>query len=157
MQFLGNSEMKIDTKGRLFLPSIFRRQLQNASEEYLILRKDIYQNCLALYPESTWNKQLEELKSKLNKWNPAHRMILRQFVSDVELVMLDGNGRFLIPKRYLKLAGVNQEVKFIGVDDTIEIWAKENCEEPFLDADVFSCELEKIMGNNEMKEDGYGK
>lgn len=148
MRFLGNIEMKIDTKGRLFLPSVFRKQLQNASEECLILRKDIFQECLVLCPESTWNEELNELRERLNKWNPKDQMIFRQFVSDVEVISLDSNGRFLLPKRYIKLAHINQEVKIIGVDNTMEIWAKELCDQPFMDPEEFSFELEKIMSKN---------
>lgn len=103
MRFLGNSEAKTDAKGRVFFPAVFRKQLQTAAEECLILRKDTYQDCLVLYPESVWNEQMNELRSKLNRWNSKHQMIFRQFVSDVEIITLDGNGRFLIPKRYLKL------------------------------------------------------
>ena len=121
MRFLGNSEAKTDAKGRVFFPAVFRKQLQTAAEECLILRKDTYQDCLVLYPESVWNEQMNELRSKLNRWNSKHQMIFRQFVSDVEIITLDGNGRFLIPKRYLKLADIRQEVRFIGMDDTIEI------------------------------------
>ena len=40
MRFLGNSEAKTDAKGRVFLPAVFRKQLQAASQECLILRKD---------------------------------------------------------------------------------------------------------------------
>ena len=61
MRFLGNSEAKTDAKGRVFLPANFRKQLQTASEESLIMRKDIYQDCLILYPESAWNEQMNEL------------------------------------------------------------------------------------------------
>jgi Uncharacterized protein conserved in bacteria len=153
VRFIGNIEMKIDTKGRLFLPSIFRKQLQGASEEYLVMRKDIFQNCLVLYPENTWNYQLNELRSRLSKWNSKDQMIFRQFVSDVEIVSLDSNGRFLIPKRYIKLANINQEVKIIGVDDTIEIWAKEMCEQPFMNPEDFSDELEKIMDNKNISKE----
>ena len=46
MRFLGNSEAKTDAKGRVFLPAVFRKQLQAASQECLILRKDTYQDCL---------------------------------------------------------------------------------------------------------------
>ena len=106
MRFLGNSEAKTDAKGRVFFPAVFRKQLQTAAEECLILRKDTYQDCLVLYPESVWNEQMNELRSKLNRWNSKHQMIFRQFVSDVEIITLDGNGRFLIPKRYLKLADI---------------------------------------------------
>ncbi len=148
MRFLGNSEAKTDAKGRVFLPAIFRKQLQAAAEEYLVLRKDTYQDCLVLYPESVWNQQMNELRARLNNWNAKHRMVFRQFVSDVEIITLDGNGRFLIPKRYLKLAGIGEEVRFIGMDDTIEIWAKEMAEHPFMAPEEFERELEMIMGTD---------
>lgn len=146
MRFLGNSEAKADAKGRVFLPSAFRKQLQAASEENLVLRKDTYQDCLVLYPESVWNEQLNDLQGRLNRWNARHRMIFRQFVADVEIITLDGNGRFLIPKRYLKLAGIQEEVRFIGMDDTVEIWAKETADKPFLPLEEFERELERVMG-----------
>ncbi len=145
MRFLGNSEAKLDAKGRVFLPATFRKQLQAAAEECLIMRKDTYQNCLVLYPESAWNEQMSELRSRLNRWDSKHQMIFRQFVSDVEIVTLDSNGRFLIPKRYLKLAHIDQEVRFIGLDDTIEIWSRQSVETPFIDAELFGKELEEIM------------
>ena len=114
----------------------------------LILRKDTYQDCLVLYPENVWNEQMNELRCKLNRWNSKHQMIFRQFVSDVEVITLDGNGRFLIPKRYLKLAKIQQDVRFIGLDDTIEIWSKEIADKPFITPEDFGKELEEIMGTN---------
>lgn len=153
MRFLGNSEAKTDPKGRVFLPSIFRSRLSAESEEGLILRKDTYQDCLVLYPESVWNQQMNELRAKLNRWDARHQQIFRQFVSNVELIALDGNGRFLIPKRYLQLAHIKEQVRFIGMDDTIEIWAKEVAEQHFMSAEEFGMELEKLMGtNNDSKE-----
>ena len=50
MRFLGNSEARTDAKGRVFLQDIFRKQLQAAAEECLIMRKDTYQSCLVIYP-----------------------------------------------------------------------------------------------------------
>ena len=146
MRFLGNSEAKTDAKGRVFLPAIFRKQLQAAAEECLIMRKDTYQDCLVLYPESAWNEQMNELRERLNRWNPKHQTIFRQFVSDVEIITLDANGRFLIPKRYLKLANIAQDVRFIGMDDTIEIGSKETADKPFMNPEEFGKELEDIMG-----------
>ena len=43
MRFLGNIEAKIDAKGRVFLPATFRKVLQAAGEESLVLRKDVFQ------------------------------------------------------------------------------------------------------------------
>ena len=145
MRLLGNIEAKVDAKGRVFLPAVFRKALQTAAEETLVMRKDVFQQCLVLYPESVWNAQMDLLRSRLNRWNRTHQEIYRQFVSDVELLTLDGNGRFLIPKRYLRMADISQEVKFIGMGDTIEIWSTALTEKPFMEPDDFGKALEEVM------------
>ncbi len=145
MRFLGNIEAKTDAKGRVFLPAVFRKVLQASGSESLVLRKDIFQNCLVLYPESVWNEQMDSLRARLNRYNAQHQKIFRQFVSEVELVNLDGNGRFLIPKRYLSMAAIRQDVKFIGMGDTIEIWSNEKVEESLMSSDEFGQALEEIM------------
>jgi MraZ protein len=89
---------------------------------------------------------MNELRERLNRWDPTHQMVFRQFVSDVEIITLDANGRFLIPKRYLKMAHIEQDVRFIGMDNTIEIWAKEMADKPFMAPETFEKELQKIMG-----------
>ena len=145
MRFLGNIEAKTDAKGRAFLPAVFRKMLQASGSESLVLRKDIFQDCLVLYPESVWNEQMDTLRGKLNRYNAQHQKIFRQFVSEVEMTALDGNGRFLIPKRYLQMAGIQQNIKFIGMGDTIEIWANEKVEESKMDGEEFGQALESIM------------
>ena len=147
MRFLGNIEAKTDSKGRVFLPAVFRKVLQAASEESLVLRKDVFQPCLVLYPESVWNEQMDTMRRSLNRWNREQQEIYRQFVSDVELVTLDSNGRVLIPKRYMKMADIEQGIKFIGMGDTIEIWSTAKTEKPFMDPDDFGKALEEVMGN----------
>ena len=145
MRFVGNIEAKADSKGRVFLPACFRRILQANGCEKVMLRKDVYQDCLVIYPEESWNEQLNLLRSRLDKWNAKHQMIFRQFVADVEELGIDSNGRILLPKRYMNMANIKQEVRFIGMDDTIEIWAKEKVEKPFMTPEEFGEELEKIM------------
>ena len=110
MRFIGNIEAKIDAKGRAFLPAVFRKVLQASGEENLVLRKDVFQNCLVLYPESVWNERLDLLKSQLHPWKHTHQQMFRQFVSEAEVVTLDGNGRFLISKRLLKVAEIDQDI-----------------------------------------------
>lgn len=145
MRFLGNIEAKVDSKGRVFLPSAFRKVLQTSGEESLVLRKDVFQSCLVLYPESVWNEQMDLLRSKLSRWNMQHQTLFRQFVSDVEMLSLDGNGRMLLPKRYLQMAEIEQSVKFIGMGDTIEIWAGEKTQKPFMESGDFGALLEEVM------------
>ena len=155
MRFLGNIEAKTDAKGRAFLPAVFRKMLQASGSESLVLRKDIFQDCLVLYPESVWNEQMDTLRGKLNRYNAQHQKIFRQFVSEVEMTALDGNGRFLIPKRYLQMAGIQQNIKFIGMGDTIEIWAKEKVEESKMDGEEFGQALESIMAQDNAPVETY--
>lgn len=146
LQFLGNIEAKTDAKGRIFIPAIFRKCLQNEGESFLVLRKDIFQNCLVLYPGSVWESEINELRNRLSKWNREQQQIFRQFVLDAERLEIDANGRVLIPKRYLQMAFIETNVRFLGVDNTIEIWAKEELEKPLVDPDEFSSKLEELMG-----------
>lgn len=145
MRFLGNIEAKTDAKGRAFLPATFRKVLQAGGEERLILRKDVFQPCLVLYPESVWNEQMDAMRQRLNRWNKQHQRVFRQFVSEVELVTLDGNGRLLIPKRYQRMADIEQDIKFVGMGDTIEIWGIQKAEEQLMSPEEFGNALEELM------------
>ena len=149
MRFFGTIEAKTDAKGRAFLPASFRKILQTGGEERLVMRKDVFQPCLVLYPESVWNVQLDALRQRLNRWNKQHQQVFRQFVSEVEILTLDGNGRFLIPKRYLRMADIEQDIKFVGLDDTIEIWSNKKAEEHQMSAEEFGSALEELMGHEE--------
>ncbi|KAF5057265.1 Transcriptional regulator MraZ [anaerobic digester metagenome] len=145
LQFLGNIEAKTDAKGRIFVPAVFRKRLQGAEEDFLVLRKDIFQDCLVLYPGTVWENEIETLRSRLNKWNKEQQQVFRQFVLDAERIEMDASGRILIPKRYMVLVGIESEVRFLGVDNTIEIWAKEKLEKPLVDPDEFSERLQELM------------
>ena len=131
MRFLGSIEAKTDAKGRVFLPAVFRKVLQASAEESIVLCKDLF--------------QMDVLRSRLSRWDAGHQQLFRQFVSDVELLSLDGNGRFLIPKRYLQMAEIQQCIKFIGMGDTIEIWSEAHTRSPFMEADQFGKAIEEVM------------
>jgi len=149
VRFLGNIDAKTDTKGRAFLPATFRKVLNASGEESLILRKDIFEPCLVLYPQSVWNQRMDALRKRLSRWNKHDQMIYRQFVTDVEIITLDNSGRFLIPKRYLKMVNIDQQIRFTGMDDCIEIWATGDSEQPFMSAEEFSKAMEETMGTDD--------
>lgn len=148
MRFLGNIEAKADAKGRVFLPATFRKVLQQEGIEQLVMRKDVHEDCLVLYPESVWNEQMDNMRSRLNRWNRQHQQLYRHFVSDVETLTLDGNGRFLIPRRYQEMAHIEQSVRFIGVGDTIEIWSDGDYERFANEKDDFASALEALMSDD---------
>ena len=167
MKFIGTTEAKVDSKGRVFLPAMFRRviasSLENNGEEgvkdktgsaevknssggemSLIMRKDLFEDCLVLYTEQTWEQRMNELTSRLSVWSRHDQALKRRFSADAEWLTLDNNGRMLLPKRYLKMAGIEGEVTFIGMDDTIEIWASSKLKE-HQESEDFAAEIEKVM------------
>lgn len=147
LRFLGNIEAKLDVKGRVFIPAAFRKVLQQSGDTDLILRKDIFQNCLVLYPTEVWNEEVSRLRSRLNRWGKQQQHIFRQFLLDAERLEMDANGRILIPKRYQDLVKIESEVRFIGIDNTIEIWAKGELEATILPSEDFGIELERLMND----------
>ncbi len=148
LQFLGNIEAKIDAKARIFVPAAFRKILQSSDQNTLILRKDIFQNCLILYPIQVWEEEVAKLRSRLNRWDKEQQALFRQFVVDAERLEMDTNGRILIPKRYCQMVGITSDVRFLGVDNTIEIWTNDSLEQTLVPADDFSSRIQALMNND---------
>lgn len=145
MQFLGSIEARIDAKMRVFVPANFRKVLQAAGQSVLILRKDIFQDCLVLYPECIWEAEIEKLRTRLSRWDKKQQLLFRQFVVDTERLELDANGRILIPKRCLQMINAGVEIQFLGVDNTIEIWAKNQLYDSLIAPEDFAEEIQRIM------------
>lgn len=145
MRLIGTIDARVDQKGRVFLPVLFRRTMTEVDGGRWILRTNVFEHCLVLYPEQEWFARLDELHARLSVWNREDEQILRQFVADAEWITLDAGGRLLIPKRYMKMADIKQNVTFIGMDSTIEIWAKELRQEQ---QENFGEALQKRMAEN---------
>jgi len=145
MRFTGNIDAKVDQKGRVFVPSSFRKIILQEKEQGLILRRDIFQRCLILYPAEVWDEQVDAITAKTNMFDRNGRNALRQFVAGAEAVSLDSGGRILIPKRYLEEAGIKNDVRFIGMDNTIEIWNRQDAEDLRNQPEALADCLEKMM------------
>lgn len=149
MRFLGNIEAKADAKGRVFLPATFRKVLEAEGEDTLVLRKDIHQKCLVLYPLSIWNSLLDAIMAHVNPFDRDGQMLLREYVSSAEELTLDATGRFLLQRKFMTMADIKQSVHFIGVGQTIEIWASEKLEQPFIPQEEFAAKLSALMTDAE--------
>ena len=145
-RFIGDYPGKTDAKGRVFLPAAFRKVLEAEEEKNLVLRNDVFQKCLVLYPESVWNEQLDSLRSQVNQWNSRQQMVLRRFEADAEPIELDKNGRLLISKRKLQYAGIESDVRFLAMVDRIEIWSKEALDEVMSGGVDLGSEMESMFG-----------
>jgi len=152
VRFIGNPEAKIDAKCRVFIPAAFRKILLKEDQEILYLRKDLFQDCLVVYPESVWEEELTLLRSRLSKWIPEEQEVYRQFMLEAEAVVMDDNGRILISRNLLELVGISNEVRFLGVDNTIEIWPKEALKKKRVPNDVFVNSICKAMGRGTINE-----
>ena len=145
--FIGDYTGKVDAKGRLTFPSALKKQMSSASEDRFVVKKDIFEKCLVLYPIEEWERQNELIRSRINPYNKEHNKFLRNFYKGTAEVVLDGNNRILIPKRLLELVGITKDVVLAGQDGKIEIWDKQlydHIEEPEED---FANLAEKIMAN----------
>ena len=143
MRFLGNIEAKTDAKGRAFLPAQFRKVLAASGEESLVLRQDVFENLLVLYPVSVWNSLMDEMRGRLSRWDRRQQMAYRTFVSSVVELSIDGSGRILIPRNFLEAAGISQSIRFVGMGDTIEIWPADTMET--MNKEDFGEVLDEVM------------
>ena len=150
MRFTGNIDAKVDEKGRVFVPSSFRKVLQKNENNSLVLRRDVFQHCLILYPQEIWDAQVDAVSARTNMFDRRGRDALRRFVAGAEVVTLDSGGRILIPKRYLEEANIENELRFIGVDNIIEIWNRKTAEELLNEPDTLADELENMMNGLEV-------
>ena len=141
--FIGQYEAKVDDKGRLVFPSAFKALLPEGELPRLVIKKNIFEDCLEMYTGKEWERQSEELKSKLNFLNKDHAAFWRKYMRDCAEVILDASiGRFAVPRNLLEKIGVTKEVVFSGNDYKIELWAKEK----FADSEISDEVYLKIAG-----------
>ena len=115
----GSYENSIDAKNRLIIPAKFRDDL---GPQFIVTKG--MDSCLAIYPMKTWEAQQAEI-AKLPRSNARVRAYLRFTNQDAEVCDIDKQGRTVIPKKLKDFAGIDREVITIGMNDMIEIWAKE--------------------------------
>ena len=146
-RFLGNIDAKADSKGRLFVPAQYRKSLEKLGETSFVLRIDLINKCVKLYPESVWEKLDHEFTSKLNLWDQKDLLLYRQFTAGVEPVEMDASGRVLIQKKHLTSIGVESEALFVGVGNYFEIWNKDIFETSLFSPENFAVAMQEKMGN----------
>lgn len=146
--FVGDYKGKIDTKGRVSLPSALKKQMQSDAAEKLIAKEDIYEKCIVLYTQEEWERQNEIIRSRLNPYNREHNKFLREFYRSTTEINIDGNNRILLPARLLEYAEIEKELYFSGQDRKIEVWAKGLYEAGEQSSEDFASLAEKVMGGD---------
>ena len=112
----GTYEHSIDAKGRLFIPAKLREEL--GVTFYLAMGVD---ECLAIYPQETWNRFTEKFASLPMSQSAA----MRPLFANASKCELDSQGRIVIPQKLRKYACLEKDAVIIGVNDRAEIWSAE--------------------------------
>lgn len=132
VRFYGKTGGKLDDKGRVVFPAVFRDAMTRSGESdtTLIIKKSVHGNCLDLYTLDEWVKRSDKVMETLDtELNPEHAAFWSKFNDEVYQVVPDGKlGRINIPEALLKATGLTKEVVFAGVGYKIEIWDREKRE-----------------------------
>lgn len=118
--FTSEYESKLDSKGRLVLPSRIKAQLPSGEGNELVIRKG-FEPCLVIYPMVEFKKVFSKI-SGLNEFNEEYRKLQRNFFSGTATVELDASGRFVIPKNMLTYAQLEKDLILIGTGNKVEVW-----------------------------------
>ena len=139
IRFFGEHSAKVDDKGRVVFPAAYKGIMPAEGDMRFVVRKDTFANCLEMYTYSEWERQSEEVRSRLNPaFNENHAKFWRAYLHNCAVVEPDAKlGRLSIPKKLLEMIGVSKEVVFSGNDYKIEIWAKENFVSSVISNDEF--------------------
>jgi len=122
--FRGITELSLDIKGRLAIPTRYRNALGDEHKVPVVATIDPEETCLLLYPAAAW-QVIENNLQKLPSFNAAARRIQRLLIGHATDIEIDANGRVLLPTVLRNYARLNKEVVMIGQGNKFEIWDKE--------------------------------
>jgi len=118
---LGTYQPTLIGKNRLVLPTKLRKEIKGNK---VVLSIGL-EECIFGFEEKEWEKvTAADLARPIS--DAEGRMMRRRLCMNAEVVKLDSQGRFVIPEKMVKYAGVKNEVVLIGAGDHFEIWNKDN-------------------------------
>jgi MraZ protein len=119
----GRHAHSVDHKGRLFIPSRYRKQLITAKKRLVVVTRG-FDRCLSIYSLGVW-KGFEKKLLALPQSKRRNRFIVRYFLENKEEVGVDGQGRIKVAQHLLDYGEIHKEVIISGVGDRLEIWNPE--------------------------------
>ena len=116
----GNYTARIDAKGRLKVPTAFRRLIEekHGSEFYIT---SLSGDNVRIYPLPEW-ESIEKRLALLPSMDPARRKFLDRTNYFGQQATIDGQGRILIHPLLRKAAGVMGDVVVLGYLTYLEVW-----------------------------------
>lgn len=135
--FRGSAPAKIDDKGRLKIPTHFRRSLEEQGPDLFVT--SIQGDAVLLYPLAAW-EEIEERLRKMASTDRARARFLERANYYGQQLTIDSQGRIVLPQILRESAGMNGEVVVNAELDHLVVWnreriAKRLADEPFTDDD----------------------
>jgi MraZ protein len=140
--FRGNHPTRIDEKGRLKVPSEFKRTIEEKyGAQFYITSLD--GKIAQVYPFEEWQR-IEEKLARLSNFNPAKKKLLARTNYYGQLVEMDGQGRVLMPQLLRESANLRGEVAVLGNLTYLEVRNLEAFRQE-LEQNPFTAEDEKTL------------
>jgi len=114
--FIGEYQYNLDDKGRLFIPNVYKNELDGK----LVIVKGL-EKCLYMYAQAEWEKLVTKI-TDLSFTKRSNRQFSRMFLSGAFQNNIDGKGRINIDKVLISHADLKKECILIGAGNRIEIW-----------------------------------
>lgn len=115
--FQGASQLTLDAKGRMSMPTRHRDALMASCEGRVTLTRHP-DGCVLVYPRPVWERRREQLAALPNAARVLQRIVLGSAV-DLEL---DSAGRFLVPGELRSLCKLDRDVMLMGMGEHFELW-----------------------------------
>ncbi len=135
--FRGSASTKIDDKGRLKVPTQFRRELEERHGPDVFITSIVGDSAL-IYPLRVWER-IEERLAALPSTDRTRRRFLERVSYYGQPGRLDSQGRVMVPALLREGAAMTGEVVVSGRLDHLEVWNHDRLRERF-EAEPFSDE-----------------
>lgn len=127
--FRGSAPAKIDDKGRLKVPTDFRRLLAERYGEQVFVTSFNGDSAL-VFPMPVWEDREARLLA-MPSTDPVRRKFLERVSYFGQQLALDAQGRLVVPQILRERAGMEGEVVVCGRLDHLEVWNRERLERRF--------------------------
>ncbi|MGG5810380.1 division/cell wall cluster transcriptional repressor MraZ [Falsiroseomonas sp. CW058] len=123
-QFVGTHFGKLDRKGRISVPAIFRAELDAAATNQLVFRISHQHPCIEARSRAVFQHMLESILA-LEHFSEDRDALEAGIVADSTVLRLDGEGRLVLPEDMIGTIALGESIAFLGKGDRFEIWDAE--------------------------------
>ncbi|HKY33853.1 MAG TPA: division/cell wall cluster transcriptional repressor MraZ [Candidatus Polarisedimenticolia bacterium] len=117
----GSFTVKVDEKGRVKVPSEFRRQIAERFGDGPFYVTSLRGDCAQVYPARAWEDVLGRLSTQPPS-KPSVRKFRRVTSYYGQMATMDPQGRVLIHPRLREDAEIEEDVVILGQQNHLEVW-----------------------------------